>query len=52
MITWYRDTTTKGPNVEIPSDNDAIWICVLSSTEEALYFEAAKRFPASMILGA
>jgi len=37
--------------VEIPSDKDAVRMHVLSAPEEALYFEAAKRFPALYDLG-
>ncbi len=46
---WARENAVRG--VEIPSDKDAVRIHVLSATEEALYFEAAKRFPALYDLG-
>jgi integrase len=46
---WARENPVKG--VEIPSDQDAIRMHVLSATEEALYFAAAKRFPALYDLG-
>jgi integrase len=46
---WARENPVKG--VEIPSDKDAVRIHVLSAAEEALYFEAAKRFPALYDLG-
>ena len=42
---------TQSRGVEIPSDKDAVRIHVLSSAEEAPYFEAAKRFPALYDLG-
>jgi len=46
---WARENPVRG--VEIPSDKDAMRIHVLSSGEEALYFEAARRFPALHDLG-
>jgi len=46
---WARENPVKG--VEIPSDKDAVRIHVLSAAEEALYFEAARRFPALYDLG-
>jgi integrase len=46
---WARENPVKG--VEIPSDKDAVRMHVLSDTEEALYFEAARRFPALYDLG-
>jgi integrase len=46
---WARDNPVRG--VEIPSDKDAVRIHVLSTTEEVLYFQTAKRFPALYDLG-
>jgi integrase len=46
---WARENPVRG--VEIPSDKDAVRIHVLSATVEAIYFEAARRFPALYDLG-
>ena len=46
---WARENPVKG--VEIPSDKDAVRIHVVTEIEEALYFEAARRFPALYDLG-
>ncbi len=46
---WARENAVRG--VEIPSDKDAVRIHVLTRTEEAMYFEAARRFPALHDLG-
>jgi len=46
---WARENPVRG--VEIPSDKDAVGIHVLTSGEEMLYFEDAKRFPALQDLG-
>jgi integrase len=46
---WARENPVRG--VEIPSDRDAVRIHVLTRTEEALYFDAAKRFPSLYDLG-
>src|SRR5271170_3595449 len=46
---WARENPVRG--VEIPSDKDAVRIHVLTSSEEAIYFEAAKRHSALCDLG-
>ncbi len=46
---WARENPVRG--VEIPSDKDAVRIHVLTRTEEALYFEAARRHAALHDLG-
>lgn len=46
---WARENPVR--SVEIPSDKDAVRMHVLTAIEEALFFEAAKRFPALYDLG-
>lgn len=46
---WARDNPVRG--VEIPSDKDAVRMHVLTTSEEMLYFDDAKRFPALYDLG-
>lgn len=46
---WARENPVRG--VEIPSDKDAVRMHVLTSAEEMVYFEAARRFPALYDLG-
>jgi integrase len=46
---WARENPVRG--VEIPSDKDAVRMHVLPWDEEALYFEAATRFPPLHDLG-
>jgi len=46
---WARENPVRG--VDIPSDKDAVRIHVVSQVEEAVYFEAARQFPALHDLG-